>query len=162
VVRREAAGAAFRYPEDLRVYEDWECHARLARQGPGAFLDLETAVNYGHRGPRLTDMRLAERTAVRLGILNRVWGSDAAFLRQHGEAYARICAGQRLLRINLLIANGRTREARLEIAAAGGAPGLYRAMAALPGWAVVLLLGVRRHLKRWLGRGPKAADTETR
>jgi len=46
MVRREA-GEALRFAEDLPLYEDWECFARLARAGRGAYLACETAWNHG-------------------------------------------------------------------------------------------------------------------
>ena len=55
VVRREQAGDEFRFAEDVGTYEDLECFARLARIGKAAYLDCETATQYGHGGPRVTD-----------------------------------------------------------------------------------------------------------
>src|SRR5262249_24789612 len=42
VVRREPAGAALHFAEDLPVSEDKECFGRLAGAGTAAYLDCET------------------------------------------------------------------------------------------------------------------------
>ena len=55
MVRRTGAGQALKYAEDLKVYEDKECFASLARVGLAAYLDCETSIQWGHGGPRLTD-----------------------------------------------------------------------------------------------------------
>ena len=55
MVNREVAGDALWFAEDLITYEDLECHARLARVGPAAYLDCETAYQWSHPGPRITD-----------------------------------------------------------------------------------------------------------
>src|SRR4029077_8285750 len=54
MVRREQAADALRFAEDVVTFEDWECIARLARAGTAAYLDCETAYQYGHGGARLT------------------------------------------------------------------------------------------------------------
>src|SRR5262249_8493752 len=55
VVRREPAGDALRFAEDLNVSEDKACFARLAGRGLAAYLDCETSWQWAHAGPRLTD-----------------------------------------------------------------------------------------------------------
>ena len=92
VVRREEAGDALHFAEDVATFEDWECFARLARAGPAAYLDCETAWQYGHAGPRLTNATAIDRAVSRLRILERVWGADQAFLKQHGERFHEVCS----------------------------------------------------------------------
>src|SRR5207245_579340 len=70
--------------EDLPLYEDWECFARLARAGPVAFLDCETAWNHGHLDRRLTDADTLAQARARLTMIRRVWAADAAFLAAAG------------------------------------------------------------------------------
>ena len=83
MVRRDA-GPALRFAEDLPLYEDWECFARLARAGPVAFLDCETAWNHGHLDRRLTDADTLAQARARLTMIRRVWAADAAFLAAAG------------------------------------------------------------------------------
>ena len=131
LVRREA-GQALRFAEDLPLYEDWECFARLARAGRAAYLDCETAWNHGHPGLRLTGADALTTTGARLSLLSRVWGSDAAFLADSAEAYYRVLSEQHLLRARALLKGGRTTQARRELRLAGGGPLAYRAFARLP------------------------------
>jgi GT2 family glycosyltransferase len=132
VVRRDA-GAALQFAEDLPLYEDWECFARLARAGCGAYLACETAWNHGHAGPRLTGADALTATNTRIAMLSRIWGADAPFLATAGEQYRRVLARQHLLRARALITAGRTSEARQELQRAGGGPVAYHALAGLPG-----------------------------
>ncbi|HEY7413327.1 MAG TPA: glycosyltransferase family A protein [Vicinamibacteria bacterium] len=146
MVRRTGAGEAARFPEDLRKYEDWEYFSRLAAAGPAAYLDCETQWNCDHPGERLSRLDgLGEATA-RLAVLERVWGSDAAFLEEHGPRFRAVVAGHRRARARALIAAGRTREARQELRRAGQASARERVMARLPGALARTLVRARRRL----------------
>src|SRR4051812_38788485 len=52
IVRREQAGAALHFAEDVPALEDHECFGRLARAGKGCYLACDTSTQYGHDGPR--------------------------------------------------------------------------------------------------------------
>ena len=54
VVRKDLAGDAIHFSPDLPTCDDWECFGRVARCGPAAYLDTETAWQHGHSGPRIT------------------------------------------------------------------------------------------------------------
>jgi glycosyltransferase involved in cell wall biosynthesis len=144
MVRRETA--ALRFAEDLYLYEDWECFARLARAGHAAYLDCETQWNCDHAGERLTRVDDLASATARITVLQRVWGSDAEFLAQHGERYRERLASQRRARARALIALGRTREAREELRQAGNASARERVLARLPGAIAYGLLAARRRL----------------
>jgi glycosyltransferase involved in cell wall biosynthesis len=144
LVRREAAGPALRFAEDLPVSEDKECFARLAQAGPAAYFDCETAIQYGHAGPRLTDANVHVLASVRLTLLDRIWGQDAAFVARHGDRLEQARRAQRLKRAQWLIARGRTREAREDLREAGPCPLSFRMLAALPGPVTRAFLSVRR------------------
>jgi glycosyltransferase involved in cell wall biosynthesis len=147
VARREQAGDALHFAEDVSTYEDLECFARLARAGTAAYLDCETAWQWGHGGPRLTDADSYRAAEARLTIMERVWGSDPEFLAAHGERFARVRAVQYVRKARWLIVRGRTREARAELRQAGGGPLSYRLLAALPGPLVRGLFACRRALR---------------
>jgi glycosyltransferase involved in cell wall biosynthesis len=147
LVRREAAGPDFRFAEDLPTYEDWECYARLSRRGPAAFLDCETAWQWKHAGPRLTDADAFLRASTRLTLIERIWGDDPTFLAQGRARYEAVRSRQRLIRARWLIERGRTAEARRELAQAGRVPVSHRMAAALPGPVARGLLSVRRRLR---------------
>jgi glycosyltransferase involved in cell wall biosynthesis len=146
VVQRERAGDALHFAEDVATLEDWECIARLARAGLAAYMDCETAWQWGHAGPRLTDAGTYDSATARLIILKRVWGTDAEFLADHAERFNRVCARYHLLQARWLIRRGRTREARMELRRAGASPLSYRLLAALPGTVARSLLAWRRVL----------------
>ena len=150
VVRRELAGDELRYNEDVLCYEDLECFARVARCGPAAYLDTETATQHGHIGPRLTDANADILTRARLTILGKVWGQDKAFLEREGPHFDRVVKQQHMTRAKWLLCQGRTREAREEMKQAGDCSLGMRLLAALPGPLAKGLLRVRRALR---GRG---------
>jgi glycosyltransferase involved in cell wall biosynthesis len=143
IVRREAAKEALWFAEDLPLYEDWECYGKLARAGPAAYLDCETAWQSDHGGPRLTDADTIRHITSRLVVLDRVWGTDAAFQATHGDRFRQIITEQRLKKIRGLLNNGQMDEARQELCHAKGSPLLYRFLSCLPGPLVRGLTAIR-------------------
>jgi len=122
MVRRVAAGSALRYPEDVPLFEDWECIGRLCGAGTAVYLDCETARIHKHSGPQLTNADSYVCTSTRIKILERVWGQDPAFLARHGEEYARRRTALYRLRVRWLLWRGRTHEAREDLRHAGPRP----------------------------------------
>ena len=148
VVARRDAGEALHFAEDLPLYEDWECFARLARAGRGAYLACETAWNHGHRGPRLITATPLVAAATRITLLQRLWGADAAFQATAGAQYRQVLAAQHLARARAFIGCGQTLQAREELRLAGGGPLTHRALAALPGGVARRLVTAGRVLRR--------------
>ena len=148
VARREAARDALHFAEDVPIYEDLECFARLARAGRAAYFDCETATQHGHAGPRVTDYGTEEMTRSRLAVLERIWGQDPEFLREHGEEYRRCVLEQHLVRARWFLCRGRSREAYEELARVPHSPTSYRLLASLPGFMAKGLLGLRRAIRR--------------
>ena len=82
IVRRQALDS-LRFTEGMKIFEDWEFFARLARDSNGAFLDVETAINRGHEGPeRLTRCSALAKAQCYLEMFERVWLTDPEFARQ--------------------------------------------------------------------------------
>jgi hypothetical protein len=150
LVRRNEAGAALRFAEDLPTFEDWECAARLARAGQAAYLDCETAWQWGHASPRLTDADHLTRTTAQLKITERIWAADPEFLASNGEDVRRVLRQLQLERAKWLIRSGRTREARTALDLAGDAPKAYRLLAAMPGFVARELIAVEDAVRRTL------------
>lgn len=149
VARREEAGNALHFAEDVPTYEDWECFARLAGAGQAAFLDCETAIQWGHPGPRLTDANMYAAAHARLTILERVWGRDAAFLARHRSAYDTVYHRYHMQIVRWLLREGHVREARAELRRVKGKTPLgFRALAALPGPAARGAVAGRRLLRQ--------------
>ena len=146
VARREEAGEALSFAEDLRWGEDWVCYARLARGGPMAYLDYETAWQHGHGGGRLTDTSMLVGITTRIKIMERIWGSDDNFLKTYGQTYDKLLWDQRLLKVRELIALGHTAEARSELRNIVSPPISYRMLAMIPGEMMRTLLAIRRLL----------------
>ncbi|HYV38806.1 MAG TPA: glycosyltransferase family 2 protein [Gemmataceae bacterium] len=144
LVRREEAGAALRFADDICVSEDKECFGRLAGAGLGAYLDCETSVQWGHGGPRVTDVDIYALASARVLLLDRIWGSDPAFVAQHGDRLEKCRREQRIKRARWLVVRGRTREARADLREAGSCPLSLKMLAALPGPMARGLLKVRR------------------
>jgi glycosyltransferase involved in cell wall biosynthesis len=143
LVRRVAAAGALRFPEDLPTFEDWECSARLARAGRAAVMDCETAWQWGHGGPRLTDAPELVALAARLTMIDRLWAADAEFLARHPGRVEHRLHDLRLARARCLLRAGRTREARRDLRQAGRPRRLVDSLlAALPGPLTRALLSV--------------------
>ncbi len=144
MVRKEAAGASFRFPEDTNWGEDWECFALLARTGPAAYLDSELAVQNVHHESRLTDVASINLVTQRIKLLNRVWGEDESFLKLHSEQFRSVLKSQRLKRARELIREGRIREAKEDLRGVGGGPWSWRVLTSLPIPLIDAILRMRR------------------
>jgi len=112
LVRRSAVGDALRFAEDLPLYEDWECFARICGKGDCAYLDVDTAIQCSHSGPRLTDAGRLDAATARLKVIERTWASDPAFMRSHGEDVRRLVGKLQRTMLRQLILLDRREEAR--------------------------------------------------
>lgn len=140
MVRREACASA-RFAVDLPTFEDWEYFGKLARLGRAAYLDTETAVQWGHGGPRLTDSDDYSAASARIKILERVWGRDAEYLANHAAEFKQALAQQHEVCARWLLEKGRTREARQELELAPNARRMLRLLSILPGPVVHAFFG---------------------
>lgn len=86
LVRRSLAGDQFHFGLGLPTWEDYECSARIARLGPCAYLEIDSALQRAHGGPRLTDADKIQVAKAHLEIISRTWANDADFVRNHGAA----------------------------------------------------------------------------
>ena len=116
VVRRREAGDALRFPEDIRLYEDVECWARLARRGAAGYLDCETAWQHFHPTPRLSNADALTCADAALTVIARVWGLDEAYLECHEDEFHDIVNLHRSRKARALLGMGRTEEAQRELA----------------------------------------------
>ncbi len=160
VVRREAAGADLHFAEDVPVYEEWECFARLARRGPAAYFDCETFIQWSHGGTRLTDADAYSFATAQLTLVERVWGRDAEFLALHEEIYRRRVQELHRRRANWMAHHGQMRAARLELQQAGAVPLKDRLLTTLPA-PVVRGVDIVREMIRRVG-GYARHDDEPR
>lgn len=147
VARREEAGSALHFAEDIPTFEDLECFGRMALIGKAVYLDTETAWQHGEAHDRLSAARSFDRASSRLVVLERVWGQNKDFLERHGQEYRDTVDETRLWRIADLILMGRTGEARKELALVQRYPLSYKLLALLPGSAARGLLALRRVLR---------------
>lgn len=157
VVRREQAGEALRFAEDVPTLEDLECFCRLAQRGTAAFLDIETARQRDHGGGRLSQIDPLERLDVRLRLIERVWGADEAFLDQHDEVYRRARRTLEERRVKALLRGGRNQEARAALARLDRHPWQLELLARLP--APLTLLALRLRRAAMAGRLPRVRAT---
>ncbi len=148
VVRKEAAGNAFLFREDKNIFEDWECFGRLAKTGPAAYLDCETAVQNVHGGTRLTDLEVVQKCTARIELLHCLWGADKAFMRAHFSRFQSVLHEHYRMKVRYLLKEGRTGEAWEDLKIIGGGPWAYRLLTHLPASLVRLLIGVRRRIKK--------------
>lgn len=134
LIRRELAGEDLYNGEDMPLCEEWIMYGRLAKRGPVAYLNCDTAINHGHTGPRVTsNAGLIGFHTGHLMLATTVWGQDSDFLARHREHYERTIAAIHLRRARALIAAGRNVEARADVMAAREhAPQLLRMLAAMP------------------------------
>jgi hypothetical protein len=144
VARREQAGAALHFAEDVPTFEDLECFFRLARQGKAAFLDIETARQCDHRTGRLSQLDTLDKIDARIRLIDRFWGADAAFLDQHDDLYHRTRRELEEQRIKALLAGGKNQEAREALARLDHHPWQLELLARLPVSLSLLALHIRR------------------
>jgi glycosyltransferase involved in cell wall biosynthesis len=148
VVNRAAAGDALRFAEDLPTYEDLECHIRLARVGPVAYLDCETARQRSHGGPRLSSVDWDTWTGARVTIIERTYRAESAVMARHVDRVEEACTRQHLVRARWLVGVGNTRAARDELRQAGRAPIKFKILAYLPHWRPPWLRRAIRTVRR--------------
>jgi glycosyltransferase involved in cell wall biosynthesis len=146
VVRKDQAGDALHFGEELPTYEDWECFGRLAQRGQAAYLEIETAWQHSHPGPRLTDASMEISAWTRLQVLERVWGTDMEFLAKHGGWYRHVCEEQHLIRVKAFLAQGMGAKARAELKQVSNVPALIRLLASLPSPLAKTAVGLKRLL----------------
>jgi len=144
VVRRIPAGSALQFAEDLPISEDKECFARLAGIGTAAYFSCETSIQWGHTGPRITDMNACAYYTSRLTLLDRIWGQDPAFVATHGARLHELTVQAHLDRARWYLVRGQMREARLDLKMAGKSPLSYRLLASVPGPLARTILALRR------------------
>ena len=148
MVRKESAGAAFRFAEDQCICEDWECFARLAKAGPVAYLDCETAIQNAHPELRLTDVGDFHQATARIKLLHRVWGTDDSFIILYSSRFKSVLKVQHLRRARYLIKEGRKQDAKEELKIIGGGPWSYRLLTTLPLPLINKIIGMHRKLVR--------------
>lgn len=150
MVRRLDAGDALHFAEDVPLFEDFECYALLARHGQAGFMDCETALERYHlTGPRLTHGDALTKAATDVLIVERVWGADEEYLRDHRADYEAAIDSYRDRKFRWLAGAGRWREAREEVPRFHHPPGYYRFMTHLPDALVTFLLATRRRVRAW-------------
>ena len=150
MVRREAAGDALHFSEDMPVLENKECFARLAGRGLAAYLDLETTWQNGHAGPRLSQGHKVGWSTARLQVMERVWQKDPVFVAKHGAHLQKMVRAERLNRAHLYLGLGMSKEARADLRLVQGSPLSYRVLSKVPG---PLLKGIVRFRRKLLGKG---------
>jgi len=123
-----------RYPEDLPTREDWEFVGRLAREGLAAYLDCETSIAYRHEGPELTKLAYITFLDARIKLLERVWGADTEYLKDHREEYLTVKNNLHRTLVRELLRLGRTQEARREIKENINIPLKYELLSHFPGF----------------------------
>lgn len=140
-----------RFPTDLPTFEDWQFVGELSRRGRGAYLDCETAIQHGHQLPRLTNATALVQAQTRIKLLDRVWGSDAEFLRHHRATFNKIRDEQeRLYRFYAakeLLKAGHMREARAAFAAVEKYPAMYNLLLCFPGIAIRLFVSAVEQIR---------------
>lgn len=132
-VRRREAGPALHFDEDWRLYEDWGCAARLAKRGTAAYLEVETAWQHTHGGPRLTSAVALTHASTRVELLKRIWGEDPEYLSTSGGEYRELLDQQQSLQIRCLFVQGRRAEAVHEMRSCATSRLSYKILAVIPG-----------------------------
>ncbi len=154
IVRKEEAGDSFKFAEDTSTAEEWECGARLARKGKSLYLHSESAWIFHHFGNRLTNADMFEYATSRIKFRKRIWGADADFLVENRDLYDAILREEKILRVEGFLLQGRSREAREEMADLRKLPMSYRILAAMPGVLTKALLDARRFFKSIIRPAP--------
>ena len=116
IVRRSVAGKKLAFGVDLPRLADWECYARISSAGEGAYLDIDTAVQRAHGGPRLSHGGDVNFFVSRIAVIERTWARSATFMQAHGREVHEILDRLRREAAHLLIREGRRDEARALVA----------------------------------------------
>jgi glycosyltransferase involved in cell wall biosynthesis len=148
VTRRERAGDALRFGEDIAIHEDHECFIRLSKIGKAAYFDCETAWQCDHDGPRLTQVDSLYNATCRIKMLERTFGADEQFLARLGDRYKARIRTEYLTRARYMIRNGWRKEARKELRLAGGGTLPLRLLASLPSPLANLVFVMNRFIHR--------------
>lgn len=148
IIRRREAGEALRFADDIRISEDKECFAKVARLGSGAYFDTDLSTQWSHSGPRVSDTNHFALASAKLLLIDRIWAADPQFVAEHGSEIERIREAQYLKRARWLLARGRTAEAGQDLRRVNQAPLSYRAFAALPEPLARGALTVRKWLRK--------------
>jgi len=152
VARRQQAGNALQFEEDLPLYEDWLCYGRLCQKGLAAYLDIETAWNHADASERLTDGDSLQKATVRTVVLERLWGHDVSYLSRYRDIYDELLSDQHCKCAASLIAMGKAAEARQHLKQADHPPWYLRPLSFLPGPIARGMAWIRAQLKRVIGK----------
>jgi hypothetical protein len=144
LVRRSVVGDTLHFGEDLPRIADWECYARVARMGEFAYLDVDTALQRTHPGPRLSDSGPLTLAQARLTVIERTWARDEAFMRTHADEVTALLSQLRRTVARSLIRQNRRDEARTLLPALPEA-WLERLALTVPDPVLQRLLRARRH-----------------
>jgi len=135
--RGSKRGEDLQFPEDLPTREEWEFVGKLARKGLAAYLDYATAIAHRHEGPALIKLDHLDPIAfldARIKLLERVWGADTGFLKDHREEYLMVNNELHKSLIREFLRLGRTEEAREEIRKNMNIPITYKLLSRFPGF----------------------------
>jgi glycosyltransferase involved in cell wall biosynthesis len=156
IIRRAALEADERFPE-MDSVGDWEFFARFSHRTAGVFVPVETTLNRSHHDAvRLTRTDPSIRLQRRVGLIERVWRQDRAFMKTHRAEVNAAEAGclRRLARLSIAAGKGADARSSLRAVRAIGAPvqakdallwGLSSAVPVAQA-GVALIRSVRRHL----------------
>ena len=150
MARRIQSGDALRFAENTPTFEDWVAFGKLSGAGIGAYLDIETAWQFGDADSRLTGANAFICATTRLEVLRQVWKADKLFMAEHSDLIEEIEKAQRLPRAIGFIAQRKPKLARIEIDLADQIPVIIRFLAILPGWLGASLLTILRLIKQLL------------
>jgi glycosyltransferase involved in cell wall biosynthesis len=144
LARRSVVGEALHFGEDLGRYVDWECVARMSRVSHCAYLDVDTALQRAHDGPRLTGSGTILAARARVKLIERTYASDPAFMQAHGSEVREVIADLKRKTLRGLILRNHREEAREMLPSVDGA-WLERAALMVPNG---LLVAFRRMMGR--------------
>lgn len=148
VFRRDVAGEALRFPEDLPIFEDYDFCIRLAKLGNSAYLDCATAINHVHGDARVTGATDLTKAATHITILERNWGQDTEYLQKNRAAYEAILREQKKSWVKQLVIQGDTKRARKELRFMKKAPLSVRILSLFPGFVARFISKVYLNIRK--------------
>jgi glycosyltransferase involved in cell wall biosynthesis len=81
LVRRDCLQKEMRFAENYKLYEDYWFICRLTERCDILFMDIATAENRAHKGPRLTEAGYIERFKTHIDICNKIFRSSNSIHR---------------------------------------------------------------------------------
>lgn len=160
LVRRDCLTPEVRFAEDYPTWEDYWFFCRLAERNDIIFMDIATAENRSHSGPRLTQIEYIAPLKCHIDTCKKVYFPSKSVNRPTDEEIESRYRSLHMILFKELLKRGRCPEARkiledikkLGMRGGGKSFWIYRASLLLPVNPVYYMVMMKRLLRRFKGQ----------